>query len=135
MQSLVSLGMQPLYHPINDILVGNKKISGNAQTRRKGVLLQHGTILYTVDVAKMFSLLKVDDIKIKDKLINDVRERVTSVVQQNPAITKQQLYDALLQGFTRGKQWAFGYLTASERARAEVLRKERYQDVKWTGQR
>ena len=41
--SLAILGIKAEFKPINDIVVGNKKISGNAQTRRGGVLLQHGT--------------------------------------------------------------------------------------------
>jgi lipoate---protein ligase len=43
--------------PLNDITVNNKKVSGNAQTRRNGVLLQHGTILLDIDIDKMFSVL------------------------------------------------------------------------------
>jgi lipoate-protein ligase A len=43
--------------PLNDIAVNNKKVSGNAQTRRNGVLLQHGTILLDIDIDKMFSVL------------------------------------------------------------------------------
>jgi len=56
---LNNLGLNASFKPINDIIVNNKKISGNAQTRKRGVLLQHGTILIDVDLNKMFSLLKV----------------------------------------------------------------------------
>lgn len=73
------LGIQSTYAPINDILVQGKKISGNAQTRKTGTVLQHGTILLDVDVDTMFSVLKVPNEKIKDKLIKDVKQRVTSL--------------------------------------------------------
>ncbi len=66
-------------HPINDIVTGGRKISGNAQTRKLETVLQHGTVLMDVDVEKMFSLLKVPNEKIKDKLIADVKQRVTSI--------------------------------------------------------
>src|SRR3989338_3279674 len=62
--SLALIGLQASFIPINDIIVNNKKISGNAQTRRNRIFLQHGTILYDVDVKKMFSLLRVPDEKI-----------------------------------------------------------------------
>ena len=65
--SLTMLGIQSEFKPINDIVVNGKKISGNAQTRRNGILLQHGTILVDLDVKKMFSLLKVGKEKISDK--------------------------------------------------------------------
>lgn len=81
MKGLKHLGIENKYAPINDIITGGKKISGNAQTRKAKTVLQHGTILMDVDVDKMFSLLKVPNEKIKDKLIADVKQRVTSVKQ------------------------------------------------------
>ena len=53
---LKNLGLDAKFSPLNDIIVGDKKVSGNAQTRRKNTLLQHGTILLDVDVEKMFSV-------------------------------------------------------------------------------
>lgn len=79
MKGLHHLGLESQYAPINDIISGGKKISGNAQTRKYGTVLQHGTVLMDVDVETMFSLLKVPDEKIKDKLIADVKQRVTSI--------------------------------------------------------
>jgi lipoate-protein ligase A len=81
MKGLKHLGIESKYAPINDIITGGKKISGNAQTRKAKTVLQHGTILMDLDVDKMFSLLKVPNEKIKDKLIVDVKQRVTSVKQ------------------------------------------------------
>ena len=75
--------------------MGNgKKFSGNAQTRRKGVLLQHGTILLKVDAEKMFSVLKVSDEKLKDKAIQNVKECVVGLDKQFGEIAQ-----ALKKGF------------------------------------
>src|SRR3989344_7958179 len=63
-KGLENIGLVGEFKPINDIIVNGKKISGNAQTRRNGVVLQHGTILHGLDVEKMFSLLKVGQEKI-----------------------------------------------------------------------
>lgn len=70
------LGFRSMYVPLNDILVNNKKVSGNAQTRRNNTLLQHGTILLNVDFDKMFSVLNVPSEKIKDKMLENVKSRV-----------------------------------------------------------
>ena len=78
-KGLNHLGIKSEYAPINDIVTGGKKISGNAQTRKLGTVLQHGTIIMDVDVDIMFSLLRVPNEKIKDKLIKDVKQRVTSI--------------------------------------------------------
>lgn len=77
--SINRLGFDASFVPLNDIVIEGKKVSGNAQTRRKGVLLQHGTILLDVNVNKMFSVLKVPSEKLRDKIIKDVKERVTSL--------------------------------------------------------
>ncbi len=78
-KGLVHLGIDSQYKPINDIITNGKKISGNAQTRKMRTVLQHGTVIMDVDVDKMFSILKVPNEKIKDKLIKDVKDRVTSI--------------------------------------------------------
>jgi lipoate-protein ligase A len=132
-----SLGMIDIaseFKPINDIIVNGKKISGNAQTRRQGVLLQHGTVLYDVDVDKMFSLLKVPDEKIRDKMIATVKERVTSVRQQKD-ISKDEAYQALLKGFTKGREFGLGSLDDGELERAEELVKLRYRTDEWNRMR
>lgn len=82
---LRTLGLEPQFVPLNDIVVKSphnglvQKISGNAQTRKENIVLQHGTILLKVEVEKMFSLLKVPSEKMKGKLIEDIKQRVTSV--------------------------------------------------------
>ncbi len=129
--ALKRLGIVAEFKPINDIIAAGKKISGNAQTRRNGILLQHGTILYKLDVATMFSLLKVPKEKISDKFIADVKQRVTSVTDINPQITEQQLKDALVAAFTAGKDFEFGVLTENEKAAAEKLVKGRYSADEW----
>jgi lipoate-protein ligase A len=73
------LGLESQFAPINDILCGGRKISGNAQTRRQGVILQHGTILLDLDPDLMFELLKVPGEKNRGRLVRDVKERVTSL--------------------------------------------------------
>jgi lipoate-protein ligase A len=58
-EALRSYGIDARFRPMNDIEVGGRKISGNAQLRRKGSVLQHGTILVDTDLAAMDSVLKV----------------------------------------------------------------------------
>lgn len=146
-RSLQLLGIQSEFKPINDIVltpgavgadgenVGGKKISGNAQTRRNGVLQQHGTILYTVDVPKMFSLLKVGQEKIADKMIAAVEERVSALKLLKPELTMEKVYDALMKGFTQGKNFTMGDWTQQEIARARELAQTRYSAKDWNEMR
>ncbi len=127
---LNNIGIDSEFKPINDIVVGQKKISGNAQTRREGVLLQHGTVLYDVDVVRMFSVLNVPDEKIKDKLIKSVEERVTRVLDFKK-ISKEDLYNALLKSFTENKEFELTGLTKEEKKRAAQLTKDIYRTKNW----
>ncbi len=133
--ALKRVGITAEFKPINDIITSGRKISGNAQTRRNGILLQHGTILYKLDVATMFSLLKVPKEKISDKFIEDIKQRVTSVCDINPAISEQQLREALIKGFTASKDFELGTATSREMAEAEKLARERYATDEWNNMR
>ena len=129
-RGLSKLGIESSFVPINDIVAGGKKISGNAQTRRNGVLLQHGTILYDLDVRKMFSLLKISKEKVSDKMIKAVEDRVTRIVNFKD-VSMEETYEALLKGFTEDKEFEFGELTEDERKRVEEIKKNRYQTKEW----
>ncbi|MGC8479648.1 MAG: lipoate--protein ligase family protein [Candidatus Micrarchaeia archaeon] len=124
------LGIDASFHPINDILVNNKKISGNAQQRKNKVLLQHGTILVKLNVKKMFSLLNVSKEKISDKLIKNVEDRVTCIENEKKGITQDMIYNALIKGFTKDKECYFGELTSIEKEKANTL-SERYKSDEW----
>ena len=127
---LKTLGIEASFAPINDILVQGRKISGNAQTRRQGVLLQHGTVLYSTDVKRMFSLLNVSTEKISDKMIKSVEERVTSVSKYSSA-SIEETYEALLKGFTKGKDYKQGSLSGGEESRASELARTVYATDAW----
>ncbi len=133
-KGLNRLGITSEFKAINDIVVGGRKISGNAQTRRGGILVQHGTVLYDVDLRKMFSLLKVSDEKISDKLIKSAEERVTRILD-HVQVSRQEAYDALVVGFTEGKEYEVGSLSVEEDARAHQLATDKYMTVEWNYRR
>ncbi len=127
---LKEIGLDASFEPINDITVNGKKISGNAQTRKQGVLLQHGTVLYDTDLKKMFSVLNVSAEKLSDRMIKSAEERVTSV-KKNSDVSINELYNALVKGFTSGKDFGFGTLSSEESRRAEELAKTVYGTEAW----
>ncbi len=77
--ALKSYFLNASFEGINDLCVDGKKISGNAQTRRKGCLLQHGTILLDLNLQQMFSYLKVPKVKVKTSSNAKPAGRVTSL--------------------------------------------------------
>lgn len=127
------LGLEAVFAPINDILVNGRKISGNAQTRRFGGILQHGTVLCDVNPALMFSLLRVPDAKMRDKLIQAVQERVTSIRRELGHVDHAAVAQALGAGFAEalGMALAPGALSEQEVQLAEQVKAERYATREW----
>ncbi|MDR2719483.1 MAG: lipoate--protein ligase family protein, partial [Nitrososphaerota archaeon] len=64
-----------------NLTVGGKKISGSSQTLSRGYVLQHGTLLKSVNLDKMFQLLKLKDLSCKQAA--DIgREKITSITDE-----------------------------------------------------
>lgn len=133
-RGLEIMGIKSEFRPINDIIVNGRKISGNAQTRKSGVVLQHGTLLLDVDVKKMFSLLKVPDEKIRDKLISAVEDRVTSLRKElGREVSFEETEQAIAKGFgqTFSTNFFVSGLTEYEKALADRLCREKYSTREW----
>jgi len=126
--ALTKLGFNAKFSPLNDIAIDGKKISGNAQTRKNGNLLQHGTILLDVDFEKMFSVLKVPKEKIKDKMISDSKDRVVGL-NKTYAETSLALKNGFSEKFTA--TLIEDTLTEDEKIRTAKLIKEKYATARW----
>jgi len=132
--ALRDLGLNAQFKPINDIQVNGKKISGNAQTRRWGTVLQHGTILVDADIRTMFKVLKVTKEKISDKLIKSVEERVTTINRElNRKIGFEEIAETLERGFQKALRSRLyeDELTEEEKALAEELYTKKYTKKEW----
>ena len=133
-RGLKKIGIQAEFKAINDIIVNGKKISGNAQTRKEGVVLQHGTVLTEVDIEKMFSLLKVPDEKLKDKMIKVASDRVTSINDElGHNVDLSVLASNLKQGLEDEFSVEFVYdkLSFEEEELARKLYDEKYSTKEW----
>jgi lipoate-protein ligase A len=75
--TLIDYGLNAAFRPINDVIVDNKKISGNAQTRWEGKILQNGTLLLDFDIEEMLAISNIPKEKFMDKKIASVREGLT----------------------------------------------------------
>jgi lipoate---protein ligase len=129
---LHDLGFDGKFSPLNDITVENKKVSGNAQTRRNNVLLQHGTILLDVNVDKMFSVLKVPSEKIRDKIIQDVKERVMGL-----KVSYDEVANKLWQSFGQKFQAEVfkDDVKSDESIEAKIMQKYKYSTYEWNYKR
>jgi len=137
-RGLSKIDIQAEYKPINDLVVGTKKISGCAQTRKNNIILHHGTLLMGVNPELMFRVLKVPKEKISDKLISDFKDRVTSIRDiLHTDISKEKLTQCIVEGF----EDIFGFnlyedvLTDEELQYADKVKKEVFTNPDWIFER
>jgi len=77
--ALKKLGFDAYLSGRNDILVNNKKISGNAYYNGKNATLHHGTILVNTNFEKMLNSLTPDISKLKSNGVKSVKSRVLNL--------------------------------------------------------
>ena len=56
--ALKSLGIAAEHRSLNDVVVNGRKISGSAQTRKAGMVLQHGTVIVDSDLETMMRVIR-----------------------------------------------------------------------------
>jgi lipoate-protein ligase A len=77
--SRLSLSAAPGVIHCPALLVDGKKISGNAQCLRGNFVLQHGTILLSVDSDEMYSVLKPPEGVTKGRMVRSVKAKVAGL--------------------------------------------------------
>ena len=91
-----------------------------------------------VNVEKMFSLLKVPNEKIRDKLISDVKERVTSIRNY---LGKEVSFNDIAKAMKNGFEEEFnvnlveGELTEEETTLSEEFEREYFGSKQWNHKR
>jgi lipoate-protein ligase A len=134
-EGLAILGLEAQFQPVNDIIVGGKKVSGNAQSRRRGCILQHGTVLLGLDLDLMFRLLSVAEEKLRRKHIASARQRVTSLAALGCPLSFDEAQGPFVEGFRRALSLEFTSLPASpsptEEARAQELVYTKFATPEW----
>ncbi len=121
-----------------NLFVKKRKISGNAQSRRGNTLLQHGTILRMLDLARMFTFLKVKKMKADALAIEKATKSLTSLQQELGTVpTFGQIEEALIEGLSSALPARFYEegLTDAELQSAQTLAQSWYGKSDWTYQR
>lgn len=121
-----------------EVTVDGKKVIGSAQVRRKGVVLQHGSIPLDLDAEKLFTVLKFDN--------DAARERAKRLFVRNATSVRASLgrpvsFLDVSNGLLTGLQEVLGIgfkedeLTPWEQERAIELVATRYGTDAWNHRR
>ena len=116
-----------------NLTVNGKKISGSSQSITRGVVLQHGTMLRSVDLPKMFQLLRLKDASCT-QATDIAKRKITSIQNElGHKISPNTVANALAQGFKAilKIQLEENELTPNEKETANKLYKEKYTNKEW----
>ncbi len=83
-EALRALGVAAEFNGRNDLVIGGRKFSGNAQYKQGGTTVHHGSLLFDTDITQMVAATTVDPYKILSKSIKSVRDRVTNISEHLP---------------------------------------------------
>jgi lipoate-protein ligase A len=120
-----------------EITVGGRKLIGSAQARRRGVVLQHGSLPLEGDVTRIVDVLNLPDDE-REAFRTALLARATTLEDAlGRAISFDAIAHALARGFARSLNLELvpGELSPGERVRAEMLRAEKYAVDGWTFQK
>jgi len=119
---------------IYEMVVAGKKISGNAQTRKNGVLLQHGSIPMSFDTDMLFDLFQFSSEEKRQRQKAAFESKAISI---NDITDKEHTYDmmrdAFLQGFKHSLQIDTTSITLSKEQwqYIDYLAETKYRTTAW----
>ena len=116
-----------------NLTVNGKKISGSSQIITRGIILQHGTVLRSVDLPKMFQLLKLKNTSCT-QAVDIAKRKITSIQDElQHKISPDTMANALAQGFKAilKIQLQEDELSPMEFVQAQDLSLGKYSSEKW----
>lgn len=116
-----------------EVTLNGKKLVGSAQVRRKGMVLQHGTLPLRGDITRIFDSLVMSAEK-KVTLSHKLLARATTLeMELGRVISFDEAAKAMAQGFADvlNVELEIGPLTEKEEALTAQLRSEQYAADSW----
>lgn len=85
----------------NDLVVNNKKISGNAYYKTKNTYLHHGTILISMDFEHLGKILTPNLSKLSKNSVKSVESRVGNLSEFDNNINKNKIFREITKEFVK----------------------------------
>lgn len=121
-----------------EISVGGRKLIGSAQLRRKGAVLQHGTLPLYGDLARICDLLRFESEASRNLRKRNLRDRALALSEAaGKPLTWSAAASAMEKGFASALDLELtpGQLSSAETIEVERLLAERFANPAWTHKR
>ncbi len=124
--ALRELGVDAAFNGRNDLTIGGRKFSGNAQYRLADCIVHHGSLLFDSDIRQMVASTTVDRYKILSKSIRSVRDRVTNIAEHLPIPMKTEDFKERMVHHIMAGSTAVYQVTAEDDARIRQIAQEKF---------
>lgn len=117
-----------------ELVVEGKKVAGSAQTRQKGVILQHGAILLDLDQEKLLTVFKFETEEAKEKMRLKLPKKTVAINDLvNEPITISQCVQAFKSGFEEALNISLiPYALSEEQLQYVVsIEQKKYSNQEW----
>lgn len=129
--ALHELGICCHYVPINDIACEEGKIAGAAQARRRGMVVHHATLAYSMDTAAIQRVLRLGQPSLSQRGVRSAEKVVAPLVRQT-ALPRDAIVEHLLNHFQGRFGGSVQPLSNDELTAAEELASTKYATEAWT---
>ncbi|MBM7840324.1 lipoate-protein ligase A [Alkalihalobacillus xiaoxiensis] len=121
-----------------ELVVEGRKVAGSAQTRQKGVILQHGSILLDLDADKLFDLFHYRSDRLKQRMQQRFANKAVAINElRSDSVSMGEASRAFKLGFEKGlhiKLEAYE-LTPQEEEAVHKIAQSRYETDEWNFRR
>ncbi|WP_047373796.1 lipoate--protein ligase [Exiguobacterium sp. ZOR0005] len=130
--ALKQLGVEAELTGRNDIQVGERKISGNAQFTTRGRMFSHGTLMFNSNIEEVVNSLNVSEEKMRSKGIKSVRSRVANITEfLEEEMAMERFVEALLHSIYDGQEPERYVLRDEDWEIVQDISRERYANWDW----
>lgn len=121
-----------------ELVVEGRKVAGSAQTRQKGVVLQHGSILLDLDADQLFRLLRFSSERVMERMKQQFLKKAVAINEVRgqaglPRVELSEVEQAFMTGIEEGLEIRLvpSELTDQEQELAGRLMVEKYGNSVW----
>ena len=131
--ALKSIGINAEYSDRNDLLLENKKISGNAMHIYKNRVLCHGTLLFRTELKNLATALKNNTDRYIDKSIKSIPSKVVNIAEYLPTTMNMNTFIHII--FEETCKYlnspASYTISESDKLQIDLLKREKYSTWDW----
>lgn len=130
--ALGAIGIDAEVSGRNDILVGGRKVSGNAFYKSGDLCCHHGTLMVNVDMDAVSRYLSPGSEKLRAKGVASVRSRVIALKELDQSISVDRLREAMIAAFTQLVNDQTGRILVSDLNLEDIRRRALFfSDRRW----